>query len=42
MELFLTQRCDYVHRYHVKRVVEVKWFGPDQELPSYEENYYVR
>ncbi|CCO34694.1 DNA (cytosine-5-)-methyltransferase [Rhizoctonia solani AG-1 IB] len=42
LELFLSQRCDDIQRTHVKRIVEVRWLGPDQHAPDHEEGYYVR
>ncbi|CAE6445450.1 unnamed protein product [Rhizoctonia solani] len=42
MELFLSQRCGNVKRSHVKRIVEVRWLGPDESIPDHEQGYYIR
>ncbi|KAF8674221.1 Cytosine specific DNA methyltransferase replication foci domain [Rhizoctonia solani] len=42
LELFLSQRCDDIRRVHVKCIIDVRWLGPDQGVPDYEEGYYVR
>ncbi|CAE6460712.1 unnamed protein product [Rhizoctonia solani] len=42
MELFLSQRCGTIERSHVRRIIEVRWLGPDHNAPDHEQGYYVR
>ncbi|KAG9126884.1 hypothetical protein FRC07_001542 [Ceratobasidium sp. 392] len=42
MELFLTNRCAWVSRKHVQRLVDVSFLGEDEAPSDREQNYYVR
>jgi hypothetical protein len=42
MELFLTNRCVWLSRHHVKRFVEVKFLGANEAPLDREQGYYVR
>ncbi|KAG8699837.1 hypothetical protein FRC09_006344, partial [Ceratobasidium sp. 395] len=42
MELFLTNRCAWLAREHVERLVDVEFLSEDEEPPHREKGYYVR
>ncbi|KAG8730865.1 hypothetical protein FRC12_020039, partial [Ceratobasidium sp. 428] len=42
MELFLTNRCAWLVREHVERLVDVEFLSEDEEPPHREKGYYVR